>query len=297
MNAENEGRAEAEAFRREHKLGDAPLPDLVSLIELTQDIDVAVLDAEPDEHGMTMRDPDRDVVMVAVARTRNPMRQRSTLAHELGHVLFGDFAPPKADGWDERSPQEIRADAFARHLLVPRAGIEAAMAGRAGSFSLPEFSIIVQRFKASPSLIALQLFKTDLISAARMDELKALSTPALASRFGWSDLYAGWQQESQQRRAPQRLLSRATEGYLVNVLSLQAIARLRGLPVEMLAEEFEQAGIMPAPIEPVAAPPIPSKRQRRPDTDFGDLDALEDAAHHPAEGLIDLGRDSGAPGE
>lgn len=273
MSAETEGQIRAEDFRQEYQLGAAPLPDLVSLIELTQGIDVAVLEAEPDEHGMTMRDPVREVVMLAVAQTSNPMRQRSTLAHELGHVLFGDFAPPKAGGWGKRSYQEIRADTFARHLLVPRAGIEAAMAGRAGDIGLPELSIIVQRFKASPSLVAIQLCETGLISAARKSEWKAISTPALASRFGWSDLYDGWQQESRQRRAPQRLLSRATEGYLANVLSLTAVARLRGLPVEVLAAEFERAGIAPEPIEVV--PTGPPLSDSRPDTDFSDLDALD----------------------
>ncbi|QNE19143.1 ImmA/IrrE family metallo-endopeptidase [Kribbella qitaiheensis] len=287
MNAENQGRARAEAFRKEHKLGHVPLPDLVSLIELTQHVDVAVLDAEPAEHGMTVRDPARDVVMVAVATTRKPVRQRSTLAHELGHVLFGDFAPPKTGGWDSRSPEEIRADAFARHLLVPVAGIEAVLADRVvgGSregerpdrekVALPELSMIVQRFKASPVLVAIQLHEGGLISAARKKEWMALSTPTLASRFGWTDLYQGWQQESDTRRAPQRLLSRAIQGYVANVVSLAAVARLRGLPVEQVATEFELAGIVPDPIEPVTAPIKPAD-SRRPDTDFSDLDALDE---------------------
>jgi Zn-dependent peptidase ImmA (M78 family) len=62
------------------------------VIEQATGIDVAVLDVGPDEHGLTMRDPGRDAVFIGVARTRNPMRQRSTLAHELGHVLFEDWA-------------------------------------------------------------------------------------------------------------------------------------------------------------------------------------------------------------
>jgi Zn-dependent peptidase ImmA (M78 family) len=284
MNAEDQGRSRAEAFREEHRLGHVPLPDLVSLIELTQDIDVAVLAAEPDEHGMTMRDPVRDVVMVAVARTSNPMRQRSTLAHELGHVLFGDFVSSTAGDWERRRPEEIRADAFARHLLVPLAGLGAVLADREVEVkrhrgrervSLPELSALVQRFKASPSLVAIQLNKAGRISPARKNEWMALSTRSLASRFGWSDLYAGWQQESESRRAPQRLLSRAIEGYVANVVSLQAVARLRGLSVEQIAAEFEDAGIIPEAIEPIAPPVVVDDR---PDTDFSDLDALENAA-------------------
>ncbi|MGQ0775706.1 MAG: ImmA/IrrE family metallo-endopeptidase [Pseudonocardiales bacterium] len=118
LNAEAEGYTAAARFRREHHLGVQPLGDLVAVIEQATGIDVAVLDVGPDEHGLSMRDPARDTVFIGVARTRNPMRQRSTLAYELGHVLFEDWADGGADTWNDRSPAEIRADAFARHLLV-----------------------------------------------------------------------------------------------------------------------------------------------------------------------------------
>src|ERR1700716_2670273 len=123
LNAETEGRAAAARFRREHHLGVQPLGDLVAVIEQATRIDVAVLDVGPDEHGLTMRDPARGTVFIGVARTRNPMRQRSTLAHELGHVLFEDWADGGAGNWSDRSPAEIRADIFARHLLVPVEGL------------------------------------------------------------------------------------------------------------------------------------------------------------------------------
>lgn len=107
MNAEADGRTAAARFRREHRLGVQPLGDLVAIIEQATGIDVAILDAGPDEHGLTMRDPARDTVFIGVARTRNPMRQRSTLAHELGHVLFGDWADSDAGTWSDRSPAEF----------------------------------------------------------------------------------------------------------------------------------------------------------------------------------------------
>lgn len=244
MSGESQGRSRAEAFRTEHVLGVLPLGDLVALIDLTQGIDVAILDADPDEHGMTMRDPARDAVMVAAARTRNPMRQRSTLAHELGHVLFDDCAPPKASGWDVRSPEEIRADAFARHLLVPVEGVRSILGGK-DAVILSDLSVLVQRFQASPSVVAIQLQQAGYIDDTRKEEWMALTTPWLASRFGWSDQYHGLQEESDTRRAPQRLLSRAIEGYIANAVSLQSIARLRGVRMEMIEQEFAKAGIVP----------------------------------------------------
>lgn len=118
MSAEAEGSELAARSRREHRLGEQPLGDLVAVIEQATGIDVAVLEAGPDEHGMAVGGPARGTVFIGVARTRNPMRQRSTLAHELGHVLSGDWAGGDAGSWSDRSPAEIRADSFARHLLI-----------------------------------------------------------------------------------------------------------------------------------------------------------------------------------
>jgi uncharacterized protein YndB with AHSA1/START domain len=59
------------------------------------------------EHGLSMCDPATGRVVIAVATTPHPMRQRSSIAHELGHVVAGDLdrAVPLSPG--ERSPEEI----------------------------------------------------------------------------------------------------------------------------------------------------------------------------------------------
>lgn len=142
MNAELQARNLAQDFRTVNGLGLQPLGDLVALIEQTTGYDVAVVDAENGEHGLSMRDPARGSVFIAVARSTKPMRQRSSLAHELAHVLFEDW-----DGvasFASRTPVEIRADAFARHLLVPVEGIRQLLGDRAvvGEAGLSE---VVQR--------------------------------------------------------------------------------------------------------------------------------------------------------
>ena len=78
--SEQQARVAAGEFRRMHRLGLQPLGDLVALIEQTTGYEVAVLDADYGEHGLTMRDPVRDATFIGVARSRTPMRQRSTLA-------------------------------------------------------------------------------------------------------------------------------------------------------------------------------------------------------------------------
>jgi Zn-dependent peptidase ImmA (M78 family) len=243
MHAEVEGRARAARFREHHHLGVQPLGDLVAIIEQATGIDVAVLDAGPDEHGLTMRDPRHHTVFIGVARTRNPMRQRSTLAHELGHVLFGDWADNDAGAWSDRSPEEIRADAFARHLLLPLDGLGEFLDGREPTQSA--LSVVVQRFLVSPAIAAIALEQTGYIDAATKHEWMALSSRQLAVRFGWSDQYHALQADSDRRRAPQRLLARAVRGYAEGVLPARAIATLRGTTVEAIEAELKDAGILP----------------------------------------------------
>jgi Zn-dependent peptidase ImmA (M78 family) len=246
MSVEVEGREAAERFRRDHHLGVQPLGDLIAIIEQTLGVDVAVLDAGPDEHGLTMRDPEHGAVVMGVARTRNPMRQRSTLAHEVGHVLFGDGADDAGEhAWAERTPQEIRADAFARHLLVPLPGLRLFLSGQ-GPVSVATLSAVVQCFLVSPAVAAIALHQAGYVDEATKQEWMAMSTPQLAVRFGWGDHYQALQADSDRRRAPQRLLARAIRGYEQGVLSAQAIATLRGVPLAVAEADLREAGIVPA---------------------------------------------------
>ena len=254
MTPEADGKTLAARFRKEHNLGDQPLGDLVALIEQTTGIDVAVLDVGPDEHGMTMRDPDRNAVFIAIASTKNPMRQRSTLAHELAHVLFEDWIDSTRTGWDERTPEEIRADAFARHLLVPVSGIKESVENRS-SVDESTLSAVVQRFLVSPSIAAIAMCQAGCITEAKKTEWIALTTPALAARFGWSDQYRALQTDAGQRRAPQRLLARAIEGYMEHVVSAQTLATLRRTDVETIEAELLDAGLEPSELKIAWADP------------------------------------------
>jgi Zn-dependent peptidase ImmA (M78 family) len=240
----------AARFREEHHLGLQPLGDLVALIEQATGIDVAVLDAGPDEHGLTMRDRQRNAVFIGVARTRYPMRQRSTLAHELGHVLFEDWIVDNSGKRGERSFIEIRADAFARHLLVPADGLRDFLGERTGS-SQGILSAVVQRFLVSPAIAAIALHQTGHIDAATKQEWMTLSARQLAVRFGWSDQYHALRSDSDRHRAPQRLLARAIRGYAEGVLPLQAIATLRGISAGEVDAELTEAGIAPG-VQPIA---------------------------------------------
>lgn len=238
---------QAQRFRAEHGLGAQPLGDLVTLIEQHTGIDVVVMEAGENEHGLTMRDPQRGAVFIAVARTRAPMRQRSSLAHELGHMLFDDYHDSAAGTGSKW--RETRTDAFARHLLLPHDGLDLLLGGHNAGGRDPEelatLSVVVQRFLVSPAIAAIAMAQHGHISEATKQQwMDTVTTPMLATRFGWRDLYSALVWESDQTRAPQKLLARAIAGYREGVISARALANIRGLGVEELLAELDDAGVV-----------------------------------------------------
>ncbi|MXP20159.1 ImmA/IrrE family metallo-endopeptidase [Gordonia sp. HNM0687] len=246
MRVEAQARAAAAAFRADHHLGAQPLGDVITVIEQTTGIDVAVLDVGPDEHGLAMRDPDRHTVMIAVAKTRSPLRQRSALAHELAHVVFEDWTDAP-ESKSPSSPVEQRARAFARHLLVPIESIADTVEG-GSSAGLADLSRVVQLFGVSPAIAAIVMGDAGVIHADTVERWKVLTTPQVAARFGWLDHYETLQQQSDRPRAPQKLVSRLIAGYVDNVVSAQTIATVLGQRVAAVIANLEQQGIAAKPL-------------------------------------------------
>ncbi|KOS53159.1 ImmA/IrrE family metallo-endopeptidase [Rhodococcus rhodochrous] len=267
MNAEAEGRRAAVEFRRTHHLGTQPLGDLVALIEQTTGNDVAVVDVGPDEHGLSMRDRARGVVFIAVARTRHPMRQRSTLAHELAHVVFEDWTDDPHTGTARRHRHEIRADAFARHLLVPVEGVREVVGEHPAAVGA--LSRIVQLFGVSPAMAAIAMHQGGCIDTETKSIWMAMTTAEVAARFGWIDHYEALRAQSDTRRAPQKLLARAIEGYVENVVSAQTLATLRGVDADEVVRGLSAEGITPRSreVDWAAAADLPAV-----EVDFGEWD-------------------------
>lgn len=270
MSGESEGRAGAESFRRDHHLGDQPISDLITVIEQACEADVTIVEHGDDAHGMTVRHG--ETTIIGVVRTRHPMRQRSSIGHEVGHWKFDDLvrAGPQHQ-WGERSHEEIRADSFARHLLVPLAGLKTKVGRRTPDEEV--LSELVQLFGASPAIVSIQLRDAGAISVDRCREWSNISTPTLATRYGWQSLYASMRAESDTLRPPQRLLARATAAYAEGVVSAAMLARLNGTrDVARTRGEMATAGIVPR----LAPEPVPSRRPRATDDALtaAELDAL-----------------------
>lgn len=199
MSPEVEGKQAANQFRATHHLGIQPLGDIVTIIEETTGHDVAVLDTHPDEHGLTMHDPETGVVYIAVACTKNPMRQRSTLAHELGHVVFKDWHQSTETHTNKYA--ETRATTFARHLLVPEEALQKYL-GQPPALSENQLSAVVHYFGVSPALAAIALHQCGYINEATKAQWMKITTVQLATRYGWLDHYRQLQSDAARTRAP-----------------------------------------------------------------------------------------------
>jgi Zn-dependent peptidase ImmA (M78 family) len=224
---ENRARQLAETFRADHGLGHGPVKDMYELIHITKGIDVISLMVPDAEHGLSMCDPESGRVVIVVATTPHPMRQRSSIAHELGHVLAGDLERDGSLTPGERSPAEICADAFARHLLLPLDAIRRRLTDDGGA-SPADLSDLVQEFEVSPHLAAIQLRTLDLIGAETCAAWSARSSATLATTFGWGSQYRALAADSSESRAPQALMARAVQGYQRGVLGINELAAWYG---------------------------------------------------------------------
>lgn len=248
---EDAGREEAEQLREKFNLGTAPIADLQEFIETSIGIDVAIIAMPHGVDGALMVDDVRRITIAAATTTTSPERQRFTLAHEVGHIIFSDSIQTELVT-AERTPREIRADAFARHLLAPLQGVRLYLESRGavkGQISERDIAFAARYFDVSPQVMLIQLSNLNWITQAASFDCWKISAKALANRYGWGADYDANAQSARQRRAPQRLVERATKGYQHNLVSLQTLAQLRDVDVDTLETEFASSGIAPKPTQ------------------------------------------------
>lgn len=248
MTNEAKARSLADTVRRRAGLGDGPIIDLFEFAHAAAGVDVLSMDAAEEEHGLSMVDPGTGTVAIAVATTSNPMRQRTSIAHELGHVLAGDLEREVVLTPGERSPQEIRADAFARHLLLPLTAVRRRLGARE-AVSAADLSELVQEFEVSPKVAAIQLKEAGQIDEGTYARWGGQSTSQLATRFGWLGHYKSLVEASSRPRAPQRLVTRAVEGYQAGVLSIAELALWYGQDARELQEQLGPPTTPQAPVD------------------------------------------------
>lgn len=112
---------------KEHKIKKAPVPVDVIAAALGARVRYSPFDGDGELAGMLVRS-ERQII-IGVNSLHHPNRQRFTIAHECGHLLFhkGDvhidrsFRINKRDSVSSQAvdPDEIEANRFAAELLIP----------------------------------------------------------------------------------------------------------------------------------------------------------------------------------
>ena len=242
--AVDQGRRLAGQVRQALRLGDGPLGPLPEVLEerLRLDVDFSPLPEAVD--GLCVSVGERALVMVGSSKPSS--RQRFTLAHELAHYLVDDLDPLYVDerGVRTRSVAEMRANAFAAHLLMPEPGVRAVIDGFTDD---AERAVrVALTFGTSVSAAAYQLGNLGLLPDSIRDRLTQAGSRPLLMRYA---LPSDWQQDESGRgrlRPPSRLYRRATLAFRRGLIGLEPIAELLQRPDrDQLRQELEDAGLAP----------------------------------------------------
>jgi Zn-dependent peptidase ImmA (M78 family)/transcriptional regulator with XRE-family HTH domain len=242
--AVDQGKRLAGQVRRALGLGDGPLARFPELLEerFRLDVDLSPLPEAVD--GLCVSVGDRTLVLVGSSKPSS--RQRFTLAHELAHHLVDDLDPLYVDerGARTRSVAEMRANAFAAHLLMPESGVRRAIEGMDDD---AERAVrVALTFGTSVSAAAYQLGNLGLLPDTVRDRLAAAGSKPLLMRYA---LPSDWQQDERGRgqiRPPGRLYARATLAFGRGLIGLEPIVDLLQRPDrDQLRQELEDAGLAP----------------------------------------------------
>jgi Zn-dependent peptidase ImmA (M78 family)/transcriptional regulator with XRE-family HTH domain len=242
--AVDQGRRLAGEVRRVLGLGDGPLARFPELLEerFRLDVDLSPLPEAVD--GLCVNAGDRTLVLVGTGKPSS--RQRFTLAHELAHYLVDDLDPLYVDerGARTRSVAEMRANAFAAHLLMPEPGVRSAIEGIADDAE--QAVRVALTFGTSVSAAAYQLGNLGLLPDTVRDRLAEAGAKPLLMRYA---LPSDWQQDESGRgqvRPPGRLYARATLAFRRGLIGLEPIVELlQRTDRDQLRRELEDAGLAP----------------------------------------------------
>jgi len=145
--------------------------------------------------GMYVFDGEDAIVVINAAKPAQ--RQRFTLAHELGHHELHRVRGPlqlvdvdvTSDGPDGiKDPDEVAANAFAAHLLLPRTAIEHTIGPRRNRrVTTDDLVELVRRHRVSWEAACWRLYNEGFVRRAECDRLLAEPRTATLARHGIDD--------------------------------------------------------------------------------------------------------------
>jgi transcriptional regulator with XRE-family HTH domain len=237
----SQGEQLAEHIRAVAHLGSEDLPyrltDLAELFESRLGLDIGFEPLPAGLDGLSLSSGGLGVALISSSIPAT--RQRFTIAHEVGHLVAGDSQDLRVDEnvFGHRSPDEVRANAFAAAFLMPEAAIRAAI-----PHGITEEIVVdlLGRFGVSLDALAFRLHNVGAVDAAGRDRIRLMSSSRIALRSGRvRDLQARGD-----RRVPGKLLARAVEGYVQGKISIRPLARLLDVDPQLLLQELTPPNLL-----------------------------------------------------
>ena len=245
--AKEAGKISAQRVRDGMRLGEEPVPDLVGLTE-ELGFPVAFRRLPDGMHGLNVQDAREGTVtrLIIVSTSSGPWtQQRYTLAHELCHALYDDAGQVIVDCVEVPDIlPELRAEAFARHLLLPERALrrEVTQARRAGVPWPALTASLMVRWGMSREAVLRALEGDGLADAAAIADVRSRTVASLMAEAGltgrWQELSEG---ESEPSGSPW-LVSRALEAYRLGWVGSRVVADLLGQDIEETRRELAARG-------------------------------------------------------
>lgn len=223
--------------------------EFIFALEDTFFVDVATVSELPAGcDGLSFQDESFRLILLAA--TANWTRKRFTLAHELGHILWGDASdrilPESVNPGSETDYLEKRANAFAGAFLMPEESILAAIAGHEVDEHL--FHHLVMTFKVSPSAMAARLAQLGQITKNEAASYRNLSTQQSADALGRAVESVTESAEASLNLPPSNMIMEFASAYIAREVGAKPLVSLTGLAAKDIRTLFNEDGPTPATV-------------------------------------------------
>jgi Zn-dependent peptidase ImmA (M78 family)/transcriptional regulator with XRE-family HTH domain len=232
-------------------LGDSR--EFVMALEEAFFVDVATVNELPEGcDGLSFQDDSFRLILLSA--TTNWTRKRFTLAHELGHILWGDarhkILTESVSPGAETDYLEKRANAFAGAFLMSDSSIEATVGDQAVDEHL--FHELVMRYKVSPSAMAARLVQLGQITRNSADTFKRLSTQQSAAALDRVVESVTESAHASIVMPPSAMLLQFIGAYIAREVGAKPLVALTGLSAKEIRAMFNEEG--PAPVVSASEP-------------------------------------------
>lgn len=227
-----------------------PLADLIRLVE-AQGHPVLHADLPEGVHGVAVRDErlEGPVWAVLVAVSVPWTRQRWTIAHELSHVLHADAGQVVVEHAEAGDAlPEVRAEAFARHLLLPPAALAQA-ARRSGRDWLRTVPQVMVDYGISRAAVVNALVADGIVAQHELAAVNQSGVSDMVSRAGLQDRWRELSAREHETQGSPWLVGRAADLYARGLVGADVVADLMDTDEPTAVAELRRLGWQPAHVD------------------------------------------------